>query len=140
MIAYLVSSVTGWIAVILAAFEIVLPYWLRRVSPIQDRATPGSHPSTYLGRMRPHYWLGYLLIALSLAHASAVMRTPLGRANAKGIWAATGALALLLLQFWLGLYLQTAVGRSRQLVKRCHFWGMVSIAGLLILHIGLNAP
>lgn len=136
MITYFVSSAAGWIAVILAAFEIALPYWLRRVSPLQASAI---HSSPYLPSMWPHYWLGYLLVALSLGHAFAVMETPLGRTNAEGIWAATGALVLLFLQLSLGLYLQTAVGRNRRLLKRCHFWGMLSFAGLLIWHIALNA-
>jgi hypothetical protein len=45
MIAYFVSSATGWIAVILTAVEIVLPYLLRRVS--LGRAPAELPPSSY---------------------------------------------------------------------------------------------
>ena len=105
MSAYFVSSATGWIAVILTTLEIVLPYLLRRVSLGQAPAVAERPPSTYLGRMWPHYWLGYLLVLPSLAHASAVMEGSLVRGNAGGIWAAT---SLLFLQVLLGVYCKVA--------------------------------
>jgi hypothetical protein len=140
MIAYFVGSATGWIAVILMVFEIVLPYLIRRVSLSQPPTLSQTPASTYLGRMWPHYWLGYALVALALVHAFAVMEGPVGRANAEGIWAATGALLLLFLQVSLGLYLQSRRATSRRLVKRCHFWGRLAAVGFLVLHIGLNGP
>jgi hypothetical protein len=66
------------------------------------------------------------------------MEGPLVRANADGIRAATGALLLLFLQVLLEAYSQSSGGKSRRLVKRCHFWGMLAFAGVLILHIGLS--
>jgi hypothetical protein len=139
MIAYFVGSTTGWIAVILTAFEIALPYLLRLVSLGHTLSQPQNQSSTYLERMWPHYWVGYLLAALSLTHASAVMGGPAGRANAEGLWAATGALLLLFLQVLLGLYLQSGGAPRRRLVLRCHFWVMTTFAALLTLHLGLNA-
>ena len=139
MIAYFLSSATGWIAVILTAFEIVLPYLLRRAALGRAPSQPQNHSSTYLVRMWPHYWVGYLLVTLSLAHASAVMGGPVGRVNAEGLWAATGALFLLFLQVLLGLYLQNGSAPRRRLVLRCHFWVMTTFAALLALHIWLNA-
>jgi hypothetical protein len=139
MIAYFFCSATGWIAVVVTVFEIVLPYLLRRVSLSQPPALSQVLPSTYLERMWPHYGLGYVLVALSLVHAFTVMAGPLGHTNASGIWAATGALLLLFLQLSLGLYLQSSSATSRRLLKRCHFWVMLAIVGFLALHIALNA-
>jgi hypothetical protein len=138
MIAYFFGSATGWIAVIVTVFEIVLPYLIRRVSVSQPPALSQILPSTYLERMWPHYWLGYVLVALSLVHAFTGMAGPVGNTNAAGIWAATGALLFLFLQLLLGLYLQSRA-TSRRLLKRCHFWGMLVILGFLVLHIALNA-
>jgi hypothetical protein len=140
MVAYFFGSATGWIAVILTGFEIVLPYLIRRVSLFQPPALSQIPPSTYLERMWPHYWLGYVLVALSLVHAFAVMAAPLGHTNAAGIWAATGALLLLFLQVSLGLYLQSSTAFSRRLLKRCHFGVMLAIVGVLALHIALSTP
>ena len=52
--------------------------------------------------MWPHYWLGYALVALIMLHT---FRTgpAMGRSDAVGIWAATLALFLLLLQVGLGV-------------------------------------
>jgi hypothetical protein len=136
MIAYFVSSATGWIAVILTAFEIVLPLF----------ATASfTWPSS--GRMSSFKLRGKNVAALlagvlaGTAFSGACIRSdggPLVRANADGIRAATGALSLLFLQVLLVAYLQSSGGKSRRLVKRCHFWGMLTFAGLLILHIGLS--
>src|SRR5579862_7337104 len=139
MTAYAVGSAVGWIAAILTGFEIALPYLIRRLSLSQPPTLSPIHPSTYLGRMWPHYWVGYLLVALSLLHAFTVMGKPVRGANAAGIWAATGALLLLFLQVLLGLSLQSSRATSRRMLKRCHFWVMLAIAGFLVLHIALNA-
>ncbi|HYM07367.1 MAG TPA: hypothetical protein VEU11_12470 [Terriglobales bacterium] len=139
MTAYLIGSAAGWIAVIVTGFEILLPYLMRRVSTSPPPALSQIAASTYLERMGPHFWLGYLLVAVSLVHTSAVMGDPLGHTNPEGIWAATGALLVLFLQVSFGIYLQSSSAPRRRFVKRCHFWGMVAIAAFLVLHVALNA-
>ena len=123
----------------MTAFEILLPYLLRRASLGSALSQPGGHSFPYLERMWPHYWVGYLLVTLSLVHASAVMGSAPGRVSAKGLWAATFALLLLFLQVLLGRYLQSGSTPCRRLVRRCHFWVMTALVALLALHIEWNA-
>ena len=87
--------------------------------------------------MWPHYWLGYLLAAVVLAHTSLVMGPAIGRTDAIGIWAATLALFLLFLQVGLGLILKVGSRRQRQF-RHWHFWSMIGFVGLLVIHIVRN--
>jgi hypothetical protein len=136
MIQFLLGSGLGWIAAILTGFDIMLPFLLRSA---WFRAPAGSGaPTGYLARMWPHYWTGYLLLALSVVHASAFMGGPMVRANASGLMAATIAFCLLCVQALVGLYLQQGVGRNRNRVKRLHFWVMIALAASLAAHIWLN--
>jgi hypothetical protein len=136
MLIYFISSAAAWVAVGLVACEIVLPYALRRTRVI---AWMGISPETrYLQRMWPHYWIGYAIAGLSLAHAFSV-GVSMMRAAQLGIWMATMALLLLLVQVFLGLYLQTATAVARIRVRRLHFWAMMIFVGLLAAHLWLNA-
>jgi hypothetical protein len=136
MLIYFISSVAAWLAVILVACEIVLPYALRRT---RVTAWMGMSPETrYLQRMWPHYWIGYAIAGLSFAHAFSV-GPHMMRADQLGIWMATLAFLMLVVQLFLGLYLQSATAAGRIRVRRLHFWGMMIFAVLLAAHLWLNA-
>jgi hypothetical protein len=133
MIHFVLGSGLGWMAAILTGFEILLPYLLRSA---WLRPTDGA--TGYLTRMWPHYWVGYLLLALSFVHASVLMGGPMVRANTAGITFATLAFCLLCVQVLLGLALQPGRTQNRRIIRRFHFWLMIVLSGSLIVHIWLN--
>lgn len=127
MLRFVLASITGWAAVLGTGIETALPYIFRN-SAVR---TPNLKT-----RMWPHYWLGYALAALVLAHTSLV-GAAMERSDAIGIWAATLALGFLFLQVGFGLILKAGSRRQRQL-RRWHFWSMISFIGLLVVHIARN--
>ena len=139
MLAYFFTSASGWIATILIGAEILLPYLLRR-SPLSERLGIAEGFATpYLRRMWPHYWTGYALLALTLAHAWVSMRAGYARrTDAAGLWIATFALCALLLQAVLGVALQDAKLQTRAATRRWHFWLMVMIAAGVAAHVWRN--
>ncbi|HXJ86302.1 MAG TPA: hypothetical protein VMS18_05760 [Candidatus Binatia bacterium] len=114
------GNIAARIAVMLCLVVIGLPYLLHR------------------GRLWPHYWAGYIVLGLSFLHAGSVM-TAMRRANATGIWAASGALSLLAFEIALGLSLRESAWKERAAVRRIHFWIAVSFVSLLTVHLWLNA-
>lgn len=139
MRSYFFTSASGWIATILIATEILLPYLLRRSRLSELLGIAAGFTKPYLHRMRPHYWAGYTLLVLSMAHAWMPMQAGYAkRVNAIGLWIATLALCALLLQALLGLVLQDAKLQFRVLTRRSHFWLMVVIAAAVVLHVWLN--
>jgi hypothetical protein len=133
------SLLCGWLAVILTAAEILLPYLLRR-SPLSTSLRIAPNPNApYLGRMRAHYWLGYLLVAFSFAHASLLMGPALGHVNSSGLNAAMFALLLLFVQLVLGIALQTAGPNARREMTKWHFRTMLAFVLLLLAHLWLNS-
>jgi hypothetical protein len=93
----------------------------------------------YLARLWPHYWLGYLLIALSLLHTVLPMRPGGMRGqNATGLWLATAGLVALLLQLVLGLYLQDTKLEERRGMRSWHYWLMFVVAVTVVGHVWLN--
>jgi hypothetical protein len=96
-----------------------------------------EHASPYLRRLWPHFWVGYLVLALSTLHAGAVMPA-MGRAKGTGIWAATTAFFLLLFQVVLGLSLKEEGCSPRRPLRRIHFWMMVAFVGALTAHLWSN--
>ena len=134
MIRFLLTTVTGWTAVLATGIEIALPFLIR--NPPLKASAEQMRPNLR-ANLWPHYWLGYLLLALVLAHASFVMGPAMGRADAVGIWSATLAFCLLLLQVALGLPLKNQLGGGSQL-RRWHFWNMIAFVGLVSIHLVRN--
>lgn len=133
MVAYLVGSLAGRIATILCVFVIALPYVLRR-----KQTTAGSvRPVPYLRRLWPHFWVGYAIAAFTVVHAGTAMGA-MGRANAAGVWAATAAFFLMVLEIVVGLSLRE-VGAGRRALRRWHFWIMTAFVASLGVHLLLNA-
>jgi len=138
MNVFFYTSASGWIACLLTAVGMLLPYLLRPTRVGQALGFAPTQNAPYLRRMWPHYWTGYLALGLSFYHAWVSMafgRMP--RTSLAGLWLATIALLMLFVQLVLGLVLQKARG-SRAIARRLHFWSMVGIVTLVLVHIALN--
>jgi hypothetical protein len=129
---YLQSAFSGWAGVLLFGSGLAMPYLLRRL--------PGAK-MPYLRRMWPHYWLGYLALFVSFAHAWFAMRSGGMRGmNLSGVWIATVALVVILWQIGVGLLLRDLIQSNRRALRRLHFWTMALVAGLIFVHVALNRP
>lgn len=134
MLVYAAGSLAARIATVLCVLVIGLPYWLRR-RRLKEMGSTGAVP--YLQRLWPHFWAGYVVLGLSLFHASTVMRA-MGRADTRGIWAATAAFFLILFEVLLGLSLREGVLAARKQLRRIHFWAMIFLVGSLATHLWRN--
>ena len=130
MLAYLVGSLAGRVATVLCIVVVALPYVLRR-----KRASSLS-PAPYLRRLWPHFWVGYAIAALTVVHVGMVTGA-MARANIAGIWAATVALLLMVLEIVVGLSLRE-VSAERHAGRRWHFWIMIAFVASLGVHLVLN--
>jgi hypothetical protein len=133
MVASSITSVTGRVLMIQLIVTIIYPFLLRsgRIGPVQ----------TFLKRMRFHYWLGYNIAAIVIVHLWIPMSAGLaGRVNFTGLYLATIALILIFVQVTLGRNLSKPKLSARRVVRRWHFWVMVSIVVFVLGHIALNSP
>jgi hypothetical protein len=137
MILYLVSSLAARIAIVMCVVVILLPYGLRRNRVSLGLGLAQERPRPYLYRLWPHFWLGYLILALSTVHAGTVMMVS-SRANRAGILAASAAFFLLLFEIVLGLSLKDGEVSARKSLRRVHFWTMLAFVGALAVHLWLN--
>jgi len=129
---------TGWAAVLVMGIEAALPYMIRNARPPASASVMLTKNFLSLpAGMWPHFWLGYALVALVLAHTSSVMGSVMGRSDPAGIWAATFAFFLLFLQVALGLILKSGAGNHRRL-RIWHFWSMIGFVGLVVTHLVRN--
>ena len=135
-----ITSVTGWIAFVLIGLEVLFPYLLRRnrLSLWLGTAKIGTG-TPYLRRMWPHYWLGYVLLLLSLIHSVVPMQAvDLRGMNMSGLWLATGGFLFLLLQSAIGLWLQDPALSERVTMRSWHYWLMFGVVILVGVHVWLN--
>jgi hypothetical protein len=137
---FLLISATGWAAVFALGVEIALPYLLKNRS--HPALSPDNRPSSrpplsFRQRLWPHYWIGYVLAVLILIHSSAVMGPTMARSDPAGIWAATLALGLVLMQIAVGLVLKSG-SVSQRALRRVHFWSMLSLTVLVVVHLWRN--
>lgn len=136
MLSVFFTSLSGWVQVVLMVATISLPYLLRGDFLKQEE----GRPPPYLLVLRPHYWIGYGIAALAFAHAGVAMLNGLtGMVNLLGVYLATAALALIAVQVLLGLRLRKPRQRRRPMMRRWHFWSMISIAALGFAHVMLNS-
>lgn len=130
-----IASVSGFLALFLIAITLSLPYILRR----QMRAA-GVQASAVWQRMRAHYWIGYLILALTMLHMYVSMGTGMLRdTGALGIDLASFGLLLIFVQVALGMSLERSAGKRRAPLRRLHFVLMLGIVGLILMHIALNS-
>ena len=124
------TAISGWMATVLLCVGVAIAYYVRsnRVVARSNRA-----------RLRPHYWIGFLIPAVAFVHAWIPMSS--GRIRAMdqlGLVLATTALLVMLGQVALGVSLRLSMGTDHRTTKRIHFWTMATIAGLVSAHIMLN--
>jgi hypothetical protein len=137
MNSFFYTSASGWIAAILIG--IVLPYLLPRSSLSLRLGIAQGFDAPYLKPMWAHYWVGYLVAGLSFVHAWMPMQAGhMRRANMAGLWLATAALLLLLMQLALGVALQDGRLLKRRVVRGWHYWVMVATVLLVVGHVWLN--
>ena len=132
MSEYLGTALGGWAGVMLFGAGLMMPYLLRGVSRTN---------APYLRRLWPHYWLGYLALFVSSAHAWLTMRSGnMHGINSSGVWIATIALLIMVWQIAVGLMLRDPTQSNRRTMRRTHFWTMTLVGGLIVMHIALNRP
>jgi hypothetical protein len=137
--SFFLVSATGRIAVILIGLDILLPYILRRTRLSRALGLAQDPGSSYLHRMWPHYWCGYLLTLFSFVHTWISMQGGSIRPmNMSGLLFASIGTALLLLQIAIGLFLQDRWLEKRKLIRRWHYWIMLALVGAVAMHIWLN--
>lgn len=133
MLAYAITSETGWLMVVLLLAIILYPFLLRAsfLGPIQP----------FLKRMRPHYWMGYTLSGVLLAHIWISMSGGLAarEINVLGLNLATVAMFLIIGQIALGVQLRSPALSWRRALRRSHFWLMVGLVICVLAHIALNS-
>ena len=132
MLAYAITSATGWIMIVLLVATILYPFLLRSgaLGPVQP----------FLKRMRFHYWLGYSIAGILLVHVWVPMSASLaGRTSALGLDLATVALFLIFGQVMLGRQLSWPKLSTRRVVRRWHFWIMTGIVAFALGHVALNS-
>ena len=120
------TRVIGWLSLFLLAVVIALPYV----------STAGTAPR----RMTFHYWLAPLVPLGSFVHAWIPMASHhMPRTNYTGLWIATVALGLMLLQIGMGWALRNAGRSTAKLLRRTHFALMLGITALVLVHLWMNS-
>jgi hypothetical protein len=134
----LLSFTLGWIAVVLLITEVVLPYLSRPNALTRTIGLAGTFTGALAERMRPHAWLGYVIVGLSGLHAIAGLGVGLRRIDAVGLWFAIAAFALLCGQWLLGSRLMRRALEHRQRLRRWHFGAMAVACAAIFAHAFLN--
>ena len=132
LLPYIVTSITGWLMMMLLIITIVYPFLLRKgvLGPVQP----------FLKRMRFHYWLGYSIAAIVLVHTLIPMSMGLAKgADAVGLDLATVAFLLTFVQVFVGRQLSWPKLSLRRVVRRWHFLVMIALVIFILGHIALNS-
>lgn len=122
--AFALTALSGWLAILLLGAAIGIPYLARIV----------RMPS-----LKPHYWLGFLVPTVVFVHASLPMSS--GRLSGSGrigMLLATAALLLMVWQAGVGVSLRRAKGIERRSTRRIHFWTVLVVVCLVGGHVALN--
>jgi len=129
----------GWLSTALLAAVIAIPYLNGAL--IRSRRQAGNSPeSSPLLPLWPHYWLALAFAALSSWHAWPALRAGhISPGLTNGLWLATIALVLLLIQLAVGVVLHYRGPGPSGLIRRIHFILMAAIVLLLVAHIWLNS-
>jgi hypothetical protein len=139
MLSYVATAAAGWIGVIALGFGGLLPFLLRRTALSRTMRLELAGTRPYLLRMWPHYWFGYVATGVSSIHAWLPMASRHTEPHPAGLWIATFALGILWVQVWSGLLLRgPLMSKTRALLRRFHFWGMMVFVVLIVLHIRIN--
>jgi cytochrome b561 len=115
----------AWLAVALFPSTAVAGWVLRRFAS-----------GAIVERLRPHFWLGYGVLALGGLHGMMAMGR-MGALSSANLWVATLALCGLGFQVFVGLNLQ-APGAYRMLLRRWHIALTCIVATLIAGHVLLT--
>jgi hypothetical protein len=131
-----IASASGWTAAILVSCTVFLPYLAR--APLRHRFNMAVHGARRL--MRLHYVIGFAVLALALIHMWVSMTGGMARhTRASGLYIATVALAVLVVQAMSGSTMSFGQVRATIGLRRSHFMTMLAIVALVGLHIALNS-
>ncbi len=129
----------GWLSIALLAAVIAIPYLHGVLIRGRRRVGKSAAPLPLLP-LWAHYWIALALAALSSWHAWPALRAGhISPSLTNGLWLATIALVLLLLQLAVGAVLRYFGPGSSALVRRAHFAFMAAIVLLVVAHIWLNS-
>lgn len=130
-----VTSASGWIAAFLVAFTVLLPYTAR--TPLRRKLDLAV--SSARRAMRLHYLIGFTILVLALVHMWVSMTAGMARhTSADGLYIATLALAVLIVQVMSGSTMSFGQVRAAIGLRRSHFVTMLAIVALVGVHIALN--
>jgi hypothetical protein len=137
----LIASASGWALVVMTAVTISIPLALHRQLRASSWRFKLEKGRAFLRRMRPHYWLGYLIAAVTLVHVVVSLGAglSLGR-SVFGLLLASAALFLLFAQVLLGRSLRKPGVPARRALRRLHLILMIVIVVLGASHILLDSP
>jgi hypothetical protein len=138
MAVYFIATIAGFFAALLLLVEAVLPYIVRRIALAAAARGNLGHSRGLRQQLTLHYWLGYAVLALVFAHTSFLMGPAMSRSNTVGLWAATLAFLLLIVQVLLGITLRDGFSRNARTIKTAHFTCMITLCGLIAVHLLLN--
>ncbi|MGH8377761.1 MAG: hypothetical protein ACRER7_02300 [Gammaproteobacteria bacterium] len=131
---FLITSISGFLALFLILFTLVLPYVLRWQMRRGDVWTAAWQ------RMKLHYWIGYAVLILTILHMYVSMGAGLAhRTSTLGLDLATLGLLLILIQVALGISLRSANATGRLRLRRMHFVIMAGIVMIVLVHLALNS-
>lgn len=119
----------GWIAVLLLAATVGVPYFVR-ASPAPD--------APRWRWMTVHFWIGPIVFLVAFVHAWLPMSAGVARQGLAGIWLATFALLVMGWQVASGLRLLGSEAARRGSRRRRHFWTMTAIVLLVVAHVAIN--
>jgi len=137
----LVAGISGLLVVLAVPVTVAIPYVLRRGSVDRGAWPPAKAGASFLHRMRPHFWIGYLIVTLSAFHALIAMTGGItGLINPVGLSLAFIGLFVVIFQLALGSLLARPDLPERRTLRKLHFWTMLSLVVLGLGHILLNSP
>lgn len=118
----------AWIATVLVLLQIPLGLGLRRLRGTGNKVRRWIHIAS-----------GLFLVPMALAHGWWSMHEgSISRANATGLWFATAAVAIVLLQLVSGTFLLSAFSSRARGLRRSHLVLSFALLLALGLHLFLN--
>lgn len=134
------TRVIGWLSVCFLGIVIALPYLHGDGSGANARFALGF-VRLPLRRTAFHYWLAPLVALGSFVHAWIPMASRhMPHTNYTGLWLASLALGLILVQLGLGVILRFTRQGATNFLRRTHFTLMLGIAALVLVHLWMNSP
>lgn len=133
------TRVIGWLSLVLLGIVIALPY-LPAIGTAANTRSTSEFFRLPPRRMAFHYWSAPLVALGSFVHAWIPMASHhMSHTNYKGLWLATVAMGLIVVQIGLGMLLRFTRRSTPNLLRRTHFTLMLGITVLVLLHLWMNS-